>query len=138
MARTMPRLRLLCCSLATTEVGEYEAGIYDCHFCDGECGGCFTAHLCDVVALLRGGRAKGGDRRGRSGPFTLLQDGDRERVASAPSSRAYPPHPAFLCSRCAFGLSEPRRRGMVRALPSTVVGEVERRPLSPRLCITDD
>ncbi len=91
----MPRLRLLCCSLATTEVGEYEAGIYDCHFCDGECGGCFTAHLCDVVALLRGGRAKGGDRRGRSGPFTLLQDGDRERVASAPSSRAYPPPPRF-------------------------------------------
>ena len=58
MARTMPRLRLLCCSLATTEVGEYEGGIYDRQFCDRECGGCFTAHLCDVVALLRGERAK--------------------------------------------------------------------------------
>jgi len=33
----MPRLRLLCCSLATTEVGEYEAGIYDRHVCDREC-----------------------------------------------------------------------------------------------------
>ena len=54
----MPRLRLLCCRLATTEVGEYEGGMYDRHLCEGECGGCFTAHLCDVVALLRGGRAK--------------------------------------------------------------------------------
>src|SRR5438876_3271954 len=58
MARTMPRLRLLCCRLATTEVGEYEGGMYDRHLCEGECGGCFTAHLCDVVALLRGWRAK--------------------------------------------------------------------------------
>jgi len=58
----MPRLRLLCCSLVTTEVGEYEGGIYDRHVCDRECGGCFTAHLCDVVALLRGGRATGGNR----------------------------------------------------------------------------
>jgi len=54
----MPRLRLLCCRLATTEVGEYEGGMYDRHLCEGECGGCFTAHLCDVVALLRGWRAK--------------------------------------------------------------------------------
>ena len=65
MARTMPRLRLLCCSLVTTEVGEYEGGIYDRHVCDRECGGCFTAHLCDVVALLRGGRARGGNRHDR-------------------------------------------------------------------------
>ena len=60
--------------------------MYDRQFCDRECGGCFTAHLCDVVALLRGERAKEATAKALGSSTGFTKTGSRERVASAPST----------------------------------------------------